>query len=347
MDKNSRVLELFYQGKSNKEIGSILGIKGNTVSYYLKRAGVTSLRTVDKRQFKELYDNGFNDAQIARKVNCSTELVRHWRLDNNLPSTFDYKNFRACDFSSIEKLVGEGCTDREVAEILGISEATVYRARTKVLGLNRKSYAIGQDFNLTFDDYQLLVGTLMGDGNLHIAKDCVNPVFSCEHGYKQREYAYYKYDKLSNLNPKFREYTRNIVDERNGIFYKSAVVRSPTTPSLLSLYYAFYGNGKKTIPFELLDKYYTAYSLAIHFMDDGTLAGTSYLIATQSFSTEDVKKFRLFLLDRFQIESSVRKTNNLYILARSGLRFATLVFPHILPSLMYKLYPEHVRRLQS
>ena len=39
----------------------------------------------EQRAVRKLYDQGFSDPVIARAVNSTRQIVRHWRLKNNLP----------------------------------------------------------------------------------------------------------------------------------------------------------------------------------------------------------------------------------------------------------------------
>lgn len=48
---------------------------------------VRSLHLTKEEQeaVRKLYDQGFSDPVIARAVNSTRQIVRHWRLKNNLP----------------------------------------------------------------------------------------------------------------------------------------------------------------------------------------------------------------------------------------------------------------------
>ena len=114
-------------------------------------------------------------------------------------------------------------------------------------------------------------------------------------------------------------------------------MRIPSNPAFIPYYKSFYKNGKKIIPIDLLHKF-TARSLAYMFMDDGCKAAHGYTIATNCFTKEEITEFRKFLLDKFNLETSMYESNNvLRIRAKSMNNFKELVSPYIHPTMLYKL----------
>ena len=110
----------------------------------------------------------------------------------------------------------------------------------------------------------------------------------------------------------------------------------PANPTLKSWYYSFYKDKIKIIPFDLFE-YFTEVSLAFMYMDDGYKTQCSYGIATNCFTIEELNKFRIFLLEKFNLETSIHKGNRLYILAKSAKRFTELISPYICNCMKYKL----------
>ena len=74
------------------------------------------------------------------------------------------------------------------------------------------------------------------------------------------------------------------------------------------------------------------------YMDDGYKTQCSYGIATNCFTIEELNKFRIFLLEKFNLETSIHKGNRLYILAKSAKRFTELISPYICNCMKYKLW---------
>jgi len=66
-----------------------------------------------------------------------------------------------------------------------------HRLGLKVLDWKKKS--------ITPFQKEMLYGTLLGDGSLHISKDCHFPRFVCNHSLKQEQYLRHKYKILKNI----------------------------------------------------------------------------------------------------------------------------------------------------
>jgi hypothetical protein len=235
----------------------------------------------------------------------------------------------------LEKLVKQKLKDSEIAEIIGVKTISVYFAR-KRYNINRESFAIAKTITLTRKQKEFIVGCVLGDGNLRVDKNCINPRFSCEHSLKQEEYIKYKYSFIKNLNSFIRKGKRKTPDSRNGILYESMVIRTNANTELLDLYNLFYNNNKKVIKKELLE-YYTPFAIAIHYMDDGYLTENGYRIATNCFDNESI----LNLIDKFKeynIDCSIHKNNVIYIKANSRIKFTKLIEPFVCKSMKYKLH---------
>jgi hypothetical protein len=88
----------------------------------------------------------------------------------------------------------------------------------------------------------------------------------------------------------------------------------------------------------------TARGLAYWFQDDGSADRSGYYLYTNSFSYDDVNLLVTVLKNNFDLNCSihVRKTkitiqHLIYIKGDSAEKFANLVRPFIVPSMMYKL----------
>lgn len=90
-----------------------------------QRAG----RLYDWKQFRELWDEGKRDAEIAREIGCNADTVRRWRRRAGLaPNAFRY----VIDPEKLKKCWAEGLNDPQIAERLGVSRPSVYKARRKL-----------------------------------------------------------------------------------------------------------------------------------------------------------------------------------------------------------------------
>lgn len=207
-------------------------------------------------------------------------------------------------------------------------------------------------FKFSNRQISILCGMLLGDGTMEFSKTAKNPSyrFSVRHGPKQLLYSHYIYNCFSNTNCKIKKV---FIKENtlNGKIIKAqyqSEVRIPTNPYLKELYSYFYPQGKKIIPFSLLNKYYTKEALAFHFMDDGSKNCDSngniqgFVFSMQSFSLKEVEHFKWFILGRFKLKSAIYIQNGkpiLRIQKESVNTFINLVKPYIIESLKYKISP--------
>lgn len=128
--------------------------------------------------------------------------------------------------------------------------------------------------------------------------------------------------------------------KKNNFVYHGYKFRTYSFSSLTWLYEAFYINQVKHLPIELLSELLTPIALAIWFMDDGSVLGKGYKIATSCFQKEELDKLCLLLYNKYNLECSLHKDGkyfSLYIKSTSAKNFAKLVKPYIIDSIKYKL----------
>lgn len=190
---------------------------------------------------------------------------------------------------------------------------------------------------------EFLIGCMLGDGNIKIPRGCKNAMFQCQHGPKQVEYNKWKCKLLSSLGSKFYTYIRKTPNKKTNKTYEANITATKCNKELTELYNSFYINKKKVITKEIL-KDFTAFSLAVLFMDDGskttnTKHGT-YTIASCSFDIESLNLFQTFLKETFNLDTTITYDNRLYIKVNSKNLFEYLIKPYIqeIPCMAYKLY---------
>ena len=116
----------------------------------------------------------------------------------------------------------------------------------------------------------MLVGSLLGDGCLRIIGRCKVPAFSVDHSEDQKDYVFWKYEKLKRwvATPPWREERIYHKDRsRKTISWRFQTL---SDSAFSDLYDTFYKNRKKIIPEsigELLKN--SPLALAIWLMDDG------------------------------------------------------------------------------
>jgi DNA-binding CsgD family transcriptional regulator len=133
------VERLMNEGKSYREIGSILHISHQRVQQIAKKYGFTYLHDREYRiskiitpevqeQIMELMKKGKRLNHISIELNISQGYLKQWFKDNNI----DYVNLpkkyvRDSLFKQIKELFEEGKTYNEAAQILGISIGSVIK----------------------------------------------------------------------------------------------------------------------------------------------------------------------------------------------------------------------------
>lgn len=288
---------------------------------------------MDLQRLVELNKEGKTDAEIASILNVSRQLVQVKRKGLGLKSPFKYSSFRKMDYEEVEKLVRENRTDREIAELYNVKPISVYFFR-KRNSIERENLLLNKAIKPTDRQLSIIVGSLLGDASLRKAN--INPIFTCEHGIKQKDYCEWKACELKSLGAKFSLSKRKIADPRTGIHYESAICRLPANPELLTLYDTLYINGRKSITKEYLDNF-DSLSLAVMFMDDGSFNGSSVNIATNCFNEEELLILISFFKYKFDLTFHINKDHSIYLLSRDFDTFKKIVLPYMRPELLYKI----------
>jgi hypothetical protein len=185
--------------------------------------------------------------------------------------------------------------------------------------------------SLTELQRSIIIGTILGDGYLRIVSGKKNALLEINHAFSQKEYVDWKYTMLEALcksGPK----SRATNGER--IAYR---FNTRQHPELTTLYQAFYGEGKKSIPDDIaLDPI----MLAVWFMDDGSRCRESDVyLNTQQFAQQDQEQL-MAMLSNLEIESSLNKDKE-YSRIRIKKSSIPVLFetisPYVLPSMAYKI----------
>ena len=300
--------------------------------------GKTTEKITDKmkEQLIALYNEGMMDTEIAGILKVSAGAVLYWRRKLGLKTKFNYKLVSKIDNNKFEELFKKGLSDYKIAEELNMSPDGIYSHR-KRFGYLREDIRDNKGIPLNNYQKQVLVGTMLGDSSITLAKDCKNPRFTCAHSLKQLELVELKANIFKNLGSSIYFYKMPKPDKRTGKVYSNYTMSVKANPELLVWYNMFYKNGKKVIPEECF-KYFTAVSLAFLYMDDGCKCNNnSYSIATMCFTESDIMKFRKMLFIKLGIETTMRKNKTIYVKNISVKQFTDLIKPYICNKLKYKL----------
>jgi recombination protein RecA len=200
---------------------------------------------------------------------------------------------------------------------------------------------------LSDQQFQVVLGSLMGDGNLSPNRRDRNGVrFRMGHGAKQVDYLQWKTALLGNIAHSTR------VNDKGATF-----VDFTPLPELAELQRAVYlGDGKKFLSEEYL-KALTPLALAVWYMDDGsfslrskglqerTAGGSGRIeICVEAMSEGTRTRLRDYLRDTHGLDVRLRMSGAagkavLTFSTSASAKFQEMVAPYIAPSMEYKLLP--------
>jgi recombination protein RecA len=175
--------------------------------------------------------------------------------------------------------------------------------------------------------HAIVVGTLLGDGSMRCK---TNALLEINHSSDQRSYVDWKFSHLADLvstPPKERAGNDGRVAYR-------FVTRS--LPSLTPYYRLFYASGRKQAPWLTL----SPLALAVWFMDDGCRSRNAVYLNTQQFDQRSQRLLVDLLAEQFGVEATLNRDKTYHrirVSVNGTKRLGTLIGPHLLPELRYKL----------
>jgi LAGLIDADG DNA endonuclease family len=186
---------------------------------------------------------------------------------------------------------------------------------------------------------QIIVGKILGDAHLETQNNGRTYRIKIEHSIKQKTYVDWCYSELQDL-------TLSAPKTKSKLSYNTQITSygftSIATDSLRFYGQQFYVDKVKVIP-KIIDKLLTPLSIAIWFMDDGSIKSKqhkSYVIHTNGYTKSDLEKIVYVFKKKFNIRVGIHKQYEqyrLYIYTESAEAFKKLIEMHVLPELQYKL----------
>lgn len=346
LDENEIKRLYVEEKKMIKEIAEIMNCDRNVITRRLQKLGLKEGKSykqpkekvdklADKKELmKTLYLEGKTCKEIGEIVNLNEKTVSY-HLRNLGIKKRSQKKINQEDF---EKLWNEGKSDLEIAEFFGVKEITIksYRTRGKNAGkFTRNDYFSEKDLELSNEQEQFILGSLLGDLSIDLTKQMKNAKLCLVHSVKQEELFMKKVEILGEFMGNYKLYSQ--YDNRTDKIYQTWRGNSKAHKLFNEVYNLLYPNKIKTITQEYLDKINHPIALAYWFMDDGSECGT---IATNCFSLEEVELLINWLKTKWNIISTKQKNKENYVLhisQKSRLDFERLIFPYIIPSMYYKL----------
>lgn len=331
--RKEKFIDLYNQKYSDVEIGKFLEVSRKTVERFRNKLSLSpnKRKILTEENVLSFIEEGKTDIEISKHFNVSRSAVKAFRNKRNIPS-----NIRSVisknDSIIIRELHTLGFENSFISKITNKSIETIEQFLS--YKDNSKEYTSNEPI-IAKEDMSVLIGILLGDGNIDYKKT-KNSCFTITHSPKQRDYLIHIAKRLIKYPVRIGVCTSSL-DTRTNKCYTSYWLRISSSRFFTYLYKIFYPNGIKIIP-DYIYNYYNAESLAYHFMDDGCKTDKSYKIATNCFTIKELRKFQYFLLQKFNIETTIHKDNGLYIRYKSVKTFEEVISPYIIDSMKYKLH---------
>ena len=193
---------------------------------------------------------------------------------------------------------------------------------------------------LTEKQQAIIVGSILGDGGIYFANKSPRAYYTVKQALRYSEYVEWLFGQLKNICPSEIKQRK---DNGQKYFYTSP------NKDLNIFQELFYRNKVKMVPKNIKEILKSPLSLAVWFMDDGTLDyrpkdHCAFHLCTNCFSKEDTQRLIETLKDNFDIESSLHYTlcrgkrhARIYIGSKGRGKFIKLISPYILNCFKYKL----------
>lgn len=318
---------------SEKSLVAYFNTSLSTIRRRLRDANIKLFKyTFDVNIFNELYQLGYNDSDIAKNLGVAHSTISDYRNRLKLPKNFKYKS--EINEIKIKELHKNGKNSKDISLILNMDERLVE------MYINKQT--ISDDYVLSKDEEQVVIGSLLGDGNISTNKRNTKSHLTFAHSPKQKEYCIWKTQLLQNImyfHYSFKEMKE--IDKRSGKEYFSYRALSKDLPILHTFRNKWYKNinGKTTKIINKNDLYkLNALGLAIWYMDDGyNDHNAGYTIATQCFSKQDLNLIKSYFKDIWNIDITIRSNGEIYISSKYREIFKNIIEPYVHPDCKHKL----------
>ena len=169
---------------TRKDLAEYLNVSLSTIKRRLKEYNLSTFKpSFELDDFMKLYNQGFNDTELAILTKKSRSAVSRFRVKNNLKSNFKY------EYEKIEEeilnLQNEDLTELEIANELNIDLRIV-----KYFLYQKNNLESLEELNN--EQYQIFLGSMLGDGNISLNQsgNLARHIFA--HSEKQKEYFIWK-----------------------------------------------------------------------------------------------------------------------------------------------------------
>ena len=200
--------------------------------------------------------------------------------------------------------------------------------------MNVKGKAVKSRFRLSDKQKFVLIGTLLGDGNL--ARRGRYCRLFIKHSANQRELIEWKYNVFKNivLMP-----LNCFAQEVSGKEYQFIQFVTLTHPVFNEYRKIFYRGSRKIIPIDIDKIFYHPLALTVLLMDDGANDTFGVTLQTHSFKKNEVRLLSQTIKKNFKITTSLRKNKGKWIIyfpKKEIKKLYRVIEKYLLPSLRYK-----------
>lgn len=209
---------------------------------------------------------------------------------------------------------------------------------------------VGRQFHISQLQKEIINGCLLGDGSLECRSKEGSARLRIHHGWKQKEFVFWKYKTLRNLVSCPPRKIISWKNPKNNEDYYSWYFHTRTNPKFKELYRMFYLDGRKVLPqniFNLL----TPTTLAVWIMDDGCNVGGSLILNTQNYSMPEHLILQKTLQEKFGILSTVNKDRDEFRLRLNRKNYSKLIkvvsSDIIIHSMRYKIVPVETESVRT
>ena len=190
------------------------------------------------------------------------------------------------------------------------------------------------NFQLSSRHRSILIGSLLGDANMHIKGNSHRVLF--KHGERQAALLIWKRQEFNSITGMKINYFQQMVKGKEYGFCQFVTL---THPEFSEIYKLFYVRKSKIVPHEISRLLKDPLSLAVWIMDDGARDNVGLTLQTHSFSIRGVERLRRSLKLNFNLKTNSRKNRGSLIIyfPKSEIpKLWNLVRKYVLPEYKYK-----------
>ena len=211
-----------------------------------------------------------------------------------------------------------------------------------------KLYNDLESYSLNQEQKDVIVGSLLGDGNLQSLTKGKTWRYRAIQQANHKEYIQYKYnvlEPLCGIGPIYEE----VLDKPSNTYtyrYSFNTRVSPCLKHYANLFYSFNpetGRFVKNIP-KTIQQILTPRALAICYQDDGGLKwkghGKAGRLFVEAFTQDEILRLIKAINSLYAIKTTIvphNKSFRIYIPESSALDFYELIRPYMVPCMLYKI----------